>query len=243
MQNLRRFLVATLAVGFVTALSADAFAGFGVPSVPRRSSFDTSQIEGLIAEIEQVNTDFDAATDTFWQATEEFQSVVGPYAGGEFPSLDSNWAAVKQAIADAADEAKRQAAFDLRGQYQRQIAERRAYISGLMADPAKATGLRDALQVPEIERLKGLSQTMTDLATQEQGVAERATATAPKIPESVETLTKQIGDDPTRAGDYRTLLGKLNAGKDRLQKVPPEAQEQISAGRTMIEQITSLVTR
>ena len=240
---MKRTLVLMLVVGFSVALCAEALAGFGVPRVPRRSSFDTSQIEGLVAEIGQINLDFEGATDTFQTATEEFQSIVGPYAGGEFPSLTSNWEAVKAALAGAVDEAKRQAAIDLRGGYERQIAERKAYLAGLMADPVKAAGLRDALHVPEVERLQALSKTMTELAEKERLVAERATATLPKVPESVETLTKQIGEDPTRAADYKKLLGKLNAGKDRLTQVPPEAKEQIEAGQSMISQITALVTK
>lgn len=242
----RRTHVLVIAIAAVLTLSwsGSAFAfGIGKKLPVKTTKFDTKPMQKVLESMDGLQAEFAAATDMFWGATEQFQSVIQPYAEGEFPILTQNWEFVKKELAEAKADAEKQAAFDLRKGYYKEIMARKKYIEGMLSDPVKASGIQLKLQTGDIDKLQGAAKTLQEAIKKDTKVVKDIPGTLKKVPDMTKKLTEQITKDPLKAGDYKSLLGKLTDGQKQLTEVPPEAEKQVKAGESMLGSITKLVKK
>jgi uncharacterized phage infection (PIP) family protein YhgE len=237
---MRRFTAfAALIAMAIIPLSASAQFGFG----GKKNKFDTKPVKALLSDIDKVVVEYEDGTENVWTATEIVQNTVKAYADGEFPVLTQPWGEIRKAIKEAKDDAAKAAAVELSNKYLKEMAERKKAVEAFMADPVKSADIAGKLQPPEVDQLKKVVESLKPVPEQDLKLIAKAQELSTKAAKSVADLTTQITKNPLKAGDYKKLVDKLNAGIADLNKIPTELQKQMDAITTMVANLDKMLTK
>ena len=191
-----------------------------------------SDANKLFADIDATSQLFEEATDALWEATEIFQTTVFAYAEGDIPILTKNWEAVK-GIRDSAEKKVKKQFEPIRGNYLKEMESRVAFMDALVADPAKALGIKGLLTTEDIDKLIKLPELLRTVVDKDTEALKRATELVARVPAAITEMGEAIAANPMKAGAYKKQINKLKKARKKLEAIPPEGSRQLKAADSM----------
>ncbi len=238
---MRNNRLASIAVfTFVLLVPVFAFGQFG-GLTKKKKKFNTKPAKALLKKMDGTVAKYEEGTLKVRTATETTQTLVDQYADGDFPVLTQTWANVKKSIDEAKDEAQKSAAFKLRDDYFREMAERKKAMDAALADPVKAADLGSKFQAPEKEQLAKIAKELKGVPEKDAAILKDSKGHIKEATKVMKSLTKQAATDPLRAKDYTSLNGKLKDGVEKLGKINGELDKQVKAVNDLIGNIGKLI--
>ena len=235
----------------VVLLPVFAFAQFG-GLVPTKS-FDTSKVDKLLDKADKVHTEYGEVTATLWDTTEIVQNLVDQFSEGEFPLLTNAWKGLKQAAQDKLKAAKEagekiedELAFELdtltklRTDYFAEMVERKAAMAAILDDPAKAAEIKVQIPAPELEAVQSNAKDLEKFPTRQATMVKEIKTMTTDAASLVKELGEQAISNPLKAGDYKSLMGKLETATGKLTNIASELPKQVEAVETILGALKKL---
>lgn len=225
---MNRFILRFIVVAVAMCIPFMANAQFG-KGIPGGKKYDTKKVDKLLKDIDALVAEYEEGTAQLWEGTEIVQNLVAQYKGGDFPILTKNWAVLKKAYKDAKNDAERTLVIKEREIYRGEMDKRAAAVEEFIKDPARKADLKGKITIPEKEQLQTVQKNISTLPEKDKAIIDRIPALVGQVPGLVADLTKQIAEDPLKAGDYQKMIDKLNKGAEKLQAIPGELEKQLKA--------------
>lgn len=237
---MKRSIISTLS--FLLLLSPSAYAGFGLPKVPKGGSkFDTKKVDKLLKEINDVENKYRKAKGTLYLQTETFHGIVDKYGSRKLPKLTKPWAIVDKTWTRAKNDKEKTGANKMEKTYSTETDVRTKFVDADMKQDAKRKSIKSKLKAPDIKKLKTVKKESSQLPSRNAAIAKRATELLKKSSVMSVDLGKQAAKNPLKAGDIKRVKGKLDAGIARLKMIPPSCQKQTVMSKNLTLNVVNLL--
>ncbi len=219
-----------------TALAtAGAWAQFG--NLLKAPSLDTKKFDALSAKIDTVSLRYDEGTAQICQAAEVLYLFVDKHH--TLPSLSKTWPDVAAALKDAKNDEQKKLAQAGLTTYLNELKNRKLKCDTIWQDITSLSALKRLLSSEELQ-LKNAQADADSGITKDREALESAQGLVSELSGAVTDLADQLKKNPLAATKIKTVLTKLQAGKQDITQIIQKAPDQIEIGVDLVKKIISL---
>lgn len=215
--------------------STGAWAQLG--NLLKTPNLDTKKFDALSTTIDSVSLKYDQGTAQICQAAELLYGFVDKHH--TLPSLSKSWSEVEAALKDAKNDEQKKLAQEGLSTYLNELKNRKLKCDTIWQDMTSLSALKRLLSTEEL-KLKNAQADADSGITKDREAFESAKGLVSELSDAVTDLADQLKKNPLSAVKIKTVLTKLQAGKQDITHIIQKAPDQIEIGVDLVKKIISL---
>ena len=226
---------ATWVVIALVLTTGGAWAQFG--NLLKAPSLDTREFDELNAKIDSVKLKYDQGTAQIFQSAEILYQFVDKHH--QLPSLSKTWPEIVKALNEAKSKEQQKLAQEGFTKYLNDLQARKTKCDTLWQDISTLSTLKRLLSAEELKLQNARAEADTGIAKDREAL-ESAQSLIAQTSDAVTSLSDQLQKNPLAAVKIKSVLSKIQSGKEKISEIVRKAPDQIEVGVDLVQKIIAL---